>query len=668
MALIPGSYARAAGLQSEINKVTVTRVAGSEVQFQRTIDTYQKDLRYNVNQIQREQRQLRRSMRRYHHKLRQGRKDREQRQLQLQAQQQRSRRLAEEGRLLLPQILTLDDDDRKADKGTVHDKGSEETQQEEQAHYNHTSTDHPDSNDSADALTESVSQSQADRDGFGEKGSNNGSKPILTRNKANAYFRSHKGLKKEKSAKRKKTSDNEERTEGNDDGDDKDENGEDSVLPSIAEEEEQNGRNTPGDEVGLSASFRACEILMEPSSSSNPTGLESIGSSTRPNTDTKLRSADNHVILPSLDTKSIQRKASFASAGNNDSSSTPDTAEHKSQLTQDASASPAMAVSRSPGKPTRRTGVSYGDLIKLQHTHSSSTKKLFSLVDRLASKHGIVDLPTTDSSSRRKRYSSMDPRSNAKIKQRGQEQAQSLMSDGMVKQAAILYFIKYGYSQRDEEEPVERAESSALVTERGSLALDENPRSPEEHLKTRSVDGGGRKVGPKREASLALVSKTESHNVATSGDVSSLLSNSGTNSEHVQNSRGRQSMSMLALSQHVTAIKSRSVDRHNLESPPLSRRISARSKSTTSAVGRGGTGHDPGPLYDSLGEPALQKLSPLPANLGRSRRDSIRSLLNERLHEVGASSSGVAWQSAFGRLKMVHTLVDLSPYFVRDSP
>ena len=79
MALIPGSYARAAGLQSEINKVTVTRVAGGEVQYRRAIDTYQRDLRYHVSNIGREQKQLRRSMRRYHRKLREGKKERHQR-------------------------------------------------------------------------------------------------------------------------------------------------------------------------------------------------------------------------------------------------------------------------------------------------------------------------------------------------------------------------------------------------------------------------------------------------------------------------------------------------------------------------------------------------------------------------------------------------------------
>jgi hypothetical protein len=51
-------------------------VAGNEVQYRRAIDTYQRDLRYNINQIGKEQKQLRASMRRYYRKLRESRHER----------------------------------------------------------------------------------------------------------------------------------------------------------------------------------------------------------------------------------------------------------------------------------------------------------------------------------------------------------------------------------------------------------------------------------------------------------------------------------------------------------------------------------------------------------------------------------------------------------------
>jgi hypothetical protein len=59
------SYARAAGIQSEINKVTVTRVASSEVECKRQTSVYKKDMIITINNISREQRLLRKSMIRY---------------------------------------------------------------------------------------------------------------------------------------------------------------------------------------------------------------------------------------------------------------------------------------------------------------------------------------------------------------------------------------------------------------------------------------------------------------------------------------------------------------------------------------------------------------------------------------------------------------------------
>ena len=76
MVLAHSSYARAAGLQSEINKVTVTRVAGSEVEYKRQLNLYRKDMLLTVNEIKREQTKLRKSIRRYSKKIKQGRIER----------------------------------------------------------------------------------------------------------------------------------------------------------------------------------------------------------------------------------------------------------------------------------------------------------------------------------------------------------------------------------------------------------------------------------------------------------------------------------------------------------------------------------------------------------------------------------------------------------------
>ena len=76
MALAHSSYARVAGIQSEVNKVTVTRVAGSEVQYQKQLNLHRKDMEIVVRNIRKEQKKLRRAMARYSRKLHEGRRNR----------------------------------------------------------------------------------------------------------------------------------------------------------------------------------------------------------------------------------------------------------------------------------------------------------------------------------------------------------------------------------------------------------------------------------------------------------------------------------------------------------------------------------------------------------------------------------------------------------------
>lgn len=79
MVLAHSSYARAAGIQSEINKVTVTRVAGSEVEYQRQMSLHRKNMEFVVRNIRKEQTKLKKSIAKYSTKLREGRRDRERR-------------------------------------------------------------------------------------------------------------------------------------------------------------------------------------------------------------------------------------------------------------------------------------------------------------------------------------------------------------------------------------------------------------------------------------------------------------------------------------------------------------------------------------------------------------------------------------------------------------
>lgn len=107
MALAHSSYARVAGIQSEVNKVTVTRVAGSEVQYQKQMNLQRKDMEIMVRNIRKEQKKLRKSIVRYSRKLHEGRRDRAKRELEDQIRDKNSknnmRRISEIYNMQFPQ-------------------------------------------------------------------------------------------------------------------------------------------------------------------------------------------------------------------------------------------------------------------------------------------------------------------------------------------------------------------------------------------------------------------------------------------------------------------------------------------------------------------------------------------------------------------------------------
>ncbi|KAH3829721.1 uncharacterized protein LOC127876196 [Dreissena polymorpha] len=67
------TYAKIAGIQSEIGRVVITRVAGSELEYKRTLNMYRKDAACAVNNIRREQIKMRMKLARYVRKLKQTR-------------------------------------------------------------------------------------------------------------------------------------------------------------------------------------------------------------------------------------------------------------------------------------------------------------------------------------------------------------------------------------------------------------------------------------------------------------------------------------------------------------------------------------------------------------------------------------------------------------------
>ncbi|KAL4228176.1 hypothetical protein ACF0H5_013610 [Mactra antiquata] len=73
MVMSQSSYAKIAGLQSEVGRVVITRVAGSELEYKRTLNMYRKDVTCSVNNIKREQIKMRIKLARYIRKMKQTR-------------------------------------------------------------------------------------------------------------------------------------------------------------------------------------------------------------------------------------------------------------------------------------------------------------------------------------------------------------------------------------------------------------------------------------------------------------------------------------------------------------------------------------------------------------------------------------------------------------------
>ncbi|XP_062574542.1 kinesin-like protein KIF21A isoform X2 [Saccostrea cucullata] len=76
MAFTNSSYAQVAGIQSEVNKVTVTRVAGSEVEYHRQMNLYRKDMEIVVRNLRKEQKKLRKAIFMYSRKLHESHRER----------------------------------------------------------------------------------------------------------------------------------------------------------------------------------------------------------------------------------------------------------------------------------------------------------------------------------------------------------------------------------------------------------------------------------------------------------------------------------------------------------------------------------------------------------------------------------------------------------------
>nr|KAG5697348.1 hypothetical protein BaRGS_004074 [Batillaria attramentaria] len=676
MALIPGSYARAAGLQSEINKVTVTRVAGSEVQFRRAIDTYKRDLRYHVNHIQREQKQLRRSMRKYCKKLRESKKEREQRKAQLQVKatktKEQQKHVQDSIVIHFPEIVSEGHD--KA--GDVPAKPSDAKPTGGSGGEGSTETipDSPDSGIGVEADGDLISGTIVD----GSPGvpKRNASKAFLTSTKFKPYFKAKRGQKDQPGLSRQKGQHGQ--PENGDMLGLENENGHDQPLPSIAEELEDDHDRLKDSSARLTFDDPAepQEPFLEDRAAAGAENSDNKGPLEPGKTASKAKGAAQPVSVISINTKPAPKQGDV---GAQRTGGVPAEGDGSSRR----EAGVAMTIARRTQR--RKTGVSFGDLIKLQHTTTSSTKQLFSLVDRMASKHGIVDPPPENIVSK---STSLDPRTNIKIKRRG-DGPQSKMSDGMVKHAAVLYSMKYGYNVPD----LVQSTTAHLVhedwehvkgREEGGVGVDgggyESERTDGTDLaavrRNSRVDGADTVASRRNSTTLSMRLDSTDDVISTSYAFSDVESSAATEDiflpaqltdktdTRTSRSRGRQrhKLSMPELSEHVSKIRSQMAERRDSNPVGLHPDL-LRSQSPSRLNNSVPAQIDSTTALQPPEQQSRQRLSPLPQR-SRSRRESVSSQIQERLNDQG--DKGVAWQSAFGRLKMLHTLVDLAPYFHKD--
>lgn len=300
----------------------------------------------------------------------------------------------------------------------------------------------------------------------------------------------------------------------------------------------------------------------------------------------------------------------------------------------------------------RKGGVSYGDLVKLQH--GSSTKRLFTLVDRLASKHGIAEPPA----SRASKASSLDPRANARIKRRG-EWPESQMSDDMVRQAAVLYSIKYGYHVTDDGPsddvtlplflPLEISGQPTVGNDGEEVSIDTDVTEKDRVDSYRSNRTSRITSTSVRRDSIDVTSPYYTFSEAGSSLFFDEIFSNGLpdsldiHARRTSRSKIRQPLSMSQLSEQATKVRERSI---------LAADSQSLSVTTDSNTPR----------------PPSSPPSCLPLHShskARARRDSVSNQLQRRLQEQ-TSGAAMAWHSAFGRLKLLHTLYDLSQHFGKD--
>ncbi|XP_076465483.1 uncharacterized protein LOC143297175 [Babylonia areolata] len=654
MALIPGSYARAAGLQSEINKVTITRVAGSEVQFRRTIDTYQRDLRYHVTQIGREQKQLKRSMRRYSRKLHDSRKQQKQRKAKVKEdaerlrQQAESFKQAEEAVKLASHVTSKPLPENRAEgnvQSTAGELAAGQNSDPSTQPQDAPSVLQADPNDVAEVVGENTASVVETAEQGGARGREDGGNPqsykaFLTKGSL-PYLRA-KPTHKAKSHGHDVCHQRGEASSGLGDNSTLIKSCDVELFLPIIDEEGEGSGNHSAD--------KPTQVDLDDSPS-----VTLSKAPVAPSAGVPVQT----VSITSLNTKAFSK---------NEIRGTPKEAD-ESELSDDPASLPALSRAlEDKGKRVGKAGVSFGDLIKLQHMPSSSSKRLFKLVDRLASKHGIKDLPDVPSVPG---PPSVDPRSSGKLKLKRHNPG-SKVPDGIVRHAAVLYSMKYGY-RVDDATFLGDALPPILLSQD---TADEFP----EHSDVMKTDNIITKLTVMSQGSTHANEVHNNYEDTVSDMTSAKFSSLSVRRESLEVTSPVSALSegkWSAMDDTTSAEPAHSPEAHASRPGPrrsgqvptmseLSHQASRVRDRTTLAGEAKPSAPSLGP-GDSTQYQSAGKVTPSPRrSRSRSRRDSVSSQLQKRLtssQRGEGAQPNMAWQSAFGRLKLLHTLEDLSQHF-----
>ena len=348
----------------------------------------------------------------------------------------------------------------------------------------------------------------------------------------------------------------------------------------------------------------------------------------------ELVSAEEHIHVPDIGTTVRDLKEEDASAAQYSLPTMKSVPLRSMAIASDQSNSvwkndkPILEEPTSHQKRKGKVGVSFNDIIKIQI--SNNTKKLFSLVDRLAMSNGIPVTPVERHS--KVRITRNDPRENAAIMRRARAAEAGNVASEVPTHGSVYYAIKYGYLP-----DIEDFENHLQVSPHTSNEFQETSRAPTSSVPSVSTSAYNpsdsvtlantmaiaslSQDGSTRNFPFSFTESEDGHHhptKASDDDVGTELASFL--SEQREKQRDRRRSSILEASKFVTAARQR---RSTLASYRVAPAVSEHSKRE-------------------------KKL------FIRSRKESVPE------HVEVSEEHKEPWTSAFSRIKMVHTLADLT--------